>query len=152
MSIRKTILSSILGAAAGALSGAALLGIPTYLSNETGFFGPERKLAPLAAAMGFALGIIPGTVIGFVVGFFRMQVVIGVLVGLSVGFICLLILFGMGMDPNLDQGVFLFGLACMPIGGFIGLLVAQINRRPLPAPPSEPLNRSEGHIFPSLTE
>jgi len=151
MRIRRTILSSIAGAAAGALSGAALLGIPTYLSNETGFFGPERKLAPLAAAIGFALGLIPGTVIGFVVGVFRTQVVIGVLIGMSVGFIILIILFAEGMDPNLDQDVFLFGLASMPIGGFIGLLVALINRRPLPAPPSEPLTRSEGRVFPSLT-
>jgi hypothetical protein len=45
----------------GAFSGAALLGIPTYLSKEIRFFGPERNMALLAASISFVVGIIAGT-------------------------------------------------------------------------------------------
>ena len=152
MSVRRTILSSVAGGAAGAVSGAALLGIPTYLSKEIGFFGPERNLALLAASVGFAVGIIPGTVIGFVVGLLRTPLLVGAIIGVGVGFLISPILLAMGADPHLDTELFSFAVAGIPIGGVIGLFVAAINRRPSPTPPNNSLDRSAGRVFPNLTD
>jgi len=137
-----------MGGAAGALSGAALLGIPPYLSKETGFLGPERNLALLAASVGFLVGMIPGTVIGLVVGLLKPRLLIGAIIGVGVGFFISPVLLAMGADPQLDTGLFSFALAGIPIGGVIGLLVAAINRRPSPTPPKKPLDRSTGRVFP----
>jgi hypothetical protein len=152
MSVRRTILSSIAGGAAGALSGAALLGIPTYLSKATGFFGPERNMAPLVAFIGFVVGIIPGTLIGFVVGLLRTPLLIGTIIGVGVGFLISLVLLATGADPRLDSELFSFALAGIPISGVIGLFVAAINRRPSPRPPNDSLDRSAGRVFPDLAD
>jgi hypothetical protein len=152
MSIRRTILSSIVGGAAGAFSGAALLSIPTYLSKEIGFFGPDRDLAPLVASIGFVVGIIPGTVIGFVVGLLRTRLLDGAIVGMVVGFLILPILIAMGADPHLDRELFSFAVCAIPIGGVIGLFVAAINRRRPATPPNNSTDRSSGRVFPNLTD
>jgi len=152
MSVRSTILSSIAGGAAGGLSGAALLGLPTYFSNANGFFGPERDLAPLAASIGFVCGIIPGTVIGLIVGLLRPHVLIGAIIGVAVGFLSVPGLLLAGADPYVDRELYVWASACIPIGGVIGLFVAAINRRPVAAPDETPLDRSTGRVFGNLTD
>ena len=75
-SFSKIIVRSLLGAVCGSISGAALLGIPTYLSTETGFLGPESNWAPVAAIAGGVLGIVPGALIGFLVAKYQTNKVI----------------------------------------------------------------------------
>src|ERR1700730_16311647 len=115
MSVRRTILSSVAGAAAAALSAAALAGISTYFSNEVGFFGPVRNWALVAAFEGFAYGIVPGAAIGFIVGTLRTRPLIGGIIGLGVWLFILLALLTVGMRPDTDDQFLLLSLAYIPI-------------------------------------
>jgi hypothetical protein len=127
------------GGAAGALSGAALLGVPTYLSREVGFFGPERNLAWLAASLGFLYGIIPGTLIGLVVGLLKAHPFLGGIIGVGVGFLIVLVLLMLGLRPDIDDVVFSWTVWCIPICGVIGLITAPVSYRPVPPPTKYPI-------------
>ena len=128
MSVTRIVLSTILAAGLGALSGAALLGLPTYFSNECGFLGCSRGWTPYAIIEGTILGLLPGALIGFVVSRFKVNIALGALMGAGIGLTILLLLFATGLDPFMDHEVFLVGVACIPSGGIIGLTIAIINR------------------------
>lgn len=124
----KILLRSALGAAFGAISGAALLGVPTYLSTETGFLGPTSAWAPLAAIVGCIWGLVPGALIGFFAAKFQTSKLAGTIVGASVG-LCLLVgLLVDGLDPFLDREIFNTAIGGIPIGGAIGLILSATNK------------------------
>ena len=125
----KVFLRSLLGAACGSVSGAALLAIPTYLSTETGFLGPESAWWPLAAIVGCIWGIVPGALIGFLVAKFQTNKLISAIVGSAVGISILVVLFASGLDPFLDWEILYTGLASIPVAAVIGLIVSTTNPR-----------------------
>ena len=125
----KIILRTIVGAGCGAVSGAALLAIPTYLSTETGFLGPESDWWPLAAMVGGIWGIVPGGLIGFLVAKFQTTRLISLIVGAAVGIGVLVGLFITGLDPFIDSEILYTGLAAIPVGAIIGLIVSTTNPR-----------------------
>jgi hypothetical protein len=126
-----------MGALCGALSGAALLGIPTYLSTETGFLGPVSDWAPLGALAGCIWGIVPGALIGFLVAKFQTTKLISSIVGAAVGISILVGLFITGLNPFMDEEIFYTGLACIPIGAVIGLIVSTTIPRQAQIPPTQ---------------
>lgn len=127
-SFAKIIVRSLLGAVCGSISGAALLGIPTYLSTETGFLGPESDWWPLAAIVGCFWGIVPGALIGFLVAKFQTTRLISLIVGAAVGTGLLVGLFLSGLDPLIDSEILHTGIAAIPIGAIIGLIVSTTNQ------------------------
>ena len=123
----KITLRTILGAVCGAISGAALLAIPTYLSTETGFLGPESAWWPVAAIAGCVWGLVPGGLIGFLVAKFQTTRLISSIIGAAVGTSVLVVLFITGLDPFLDSEILYYGLAGIPIGAVIGLIISTTN-------------------------
>ena len=128
-SFAQIVVRSLLGAACGAISGAALLGIPTYLSTQTGFLGPESAWWPVAAIAGSVWGVVPGALIGFLVAKFQTTRLISLIVGAAVGTGVLVGLFLSGLDPFTDWEIFYSGLAGILIGAAIGLIVSATNTR-----------------------
>ena len=126
----KIILRSALGAVTGALSGAALLAVPTYFSTKTGFLGPESAWWPLAAIVGGFWGAIAGAVIGFLVAMFEMKKFNGAIVGSAVGASIVVIVLLLGMDPFADSDIFINVLGSVPIGSVIGIIISATNRPP----------------------
>jgi hypothetical protein len=145
-------LSSAAGGLAAALGGAALLGIPTYLSKEVGFFGPESNWARLAAFEGFVVGLFPGIIIGLVIGLLRPHPLIGAFIGVGVGFLIMFVFLAMGLSPDLDQEIFSMLLVSIPICAVIALIIALVNRPPRISLPDEPLDRDTGRVFTNLTD
>ena len=127
-SFARIAVRSLLGAVCGAISGAAVLGIPTYLSTETGFLGPESKWAPVAAIAGGVLGIVPGALIGFLVAKYQTNKVISLIAGAAVGISVLVGVFVFDGDPFIDWEIFEAALASIPIGAVIGLIVSATNK------------------------
>lgn len=125
----KIILRTILGAVCAAISGAALLGIPTYLSTESSFLGPESNWALVGAIAGGVLGIVPGALIGFLVAKYQLNKLISLIAGAAVGIIILVWLFINGLDPFIDDELFYTGLAAIPICALIGLIIEITNPR-----------------------
>jgi hypothetical protein len=128
-SFGKIVVRSLLGAACGAISGAALLGIPTYLSTESGFLGPESNWAPVAAIAGGVLGIVPGALIGFLVAKYQTNKVISLIAGAAVGISILVGLFVWAGDPFIDWEIFEAALWSIPICSVIGLIISTTNSR-----------------------
>jgi len=124
----KLIPRSIFGAVCGGVSGPALLGLPTYFSTETGFLGPESAWWPLAAIAGCIWGIVPGALIGFLVAKFQTTRLISLIVGAAVGTGLLVGLFLSGLDPLIDSEILHTGIAAIPIGAIIGLIVSTTNQ------------------------
>jgi len=124
----KLILRSIFGAGCGGVSGAALLAIPTYLSTQTGFLGPESAWWTLAAIVGCIWGFVPGALIGFLVAKFQTTGLISLIIGAAVGTGVLIGLFITGFDPFIDSEILYTGLAAIPIGAVIGLIVSTTNQ------------------------
>lgn len=125
----RAALSIIVGGLGGALVGAALLGVPTYLSNETGFLGPERKFAPIAAVMGLVLGVGPGIGIGIFATLLKPSKLLGAITGAGVGQLALFALVAIGLDPFQDPEIFSIGLIFVPAGALVGLIVAIVANR-----------------------
>jgi hypothetical protein len=125
----KIIVRSLLGAACGAISGAAVLGIPTYLSTETGFLGPESAWWPVAAIAGSVWGAVPGALIGFLVAKFQTTRLISLIIGAALGMSVLVVLFVTGLDPFIDSEILYTGLAAIPIGAVIALIISTTNPR-----------------------
>ena len=124
----KIILRSVLGALCGAISGAALLALPTYFSTKTGFLGPESDWWPLAAIVGGFWGAIAGAVIGFLVAKFQMRKFNSAIVGSAVGATIVVVLLLLGMDPFLDSEMLINVLGSVPIGSVIGIIISATNR------------------------
>jgi hypothetical protein len=130
MSVPRIVLSTILATAFGALSGGALLGLPTYFSKECGFLGCDREWAFYAAIWGAIFGVVPGACIGLIVSRFKLNATLGGLAGGGVGFAILLIFFASnGWEARVDDEWFLVSVASIPIGAIIGLFIVVINRR-----------------------
>ena len=125
----RIIFRTILGALCGAISGAALIGIPTYLSTETGFLGPVSNWWRLGALAGCIWGVVPGALIGFLVAKFQANKLISSIIGAGVGTSVLVGLFINGLDPFLDDEIFYTGLAGIPVGALIGLIISTTNPR-----------------------
>jgi hypothetical protein len=125
----RIVVRTTLGAMCGVVSGAALLAIPTYLSTETGFLGPESAWWPLAALVGCIWGFVPGALIGFLVAKFQTTRLISLIVGAAVGTGVLIGLFITGLDPFIDSEILYTGLASIPIGAVIGLIISTTNPR-----------------------
>ena len=127
-SFAKIIVRSLLGAVCGSISGAALLGIPTYLSTETGFLGPESNWAPVAAIAGSVIGIVPGALIGFLVAKYQTNKVISLIAGAAVGVGILVALLVWAGDPFIDWEIFEAALWSIPICAVIGLIISTTNK------------------------
>ena len=134
--MKKIILTSILGCFFGGLSGAALVGLPAYFSQESGFMGPYSDWAIFGAFYGLVLGIVPGAVLGFLTSKLKTGVFLGGLVGAAVGSIYVVAFFLFGNDWYLDSEMYNTALACIPIGGAIGLILSLMNR-PIKTPQSQ---------------
>ena len=93
--------------------------------------GPYSDWAILGAIYGSIFGVVPGVMIGFLVSKLKAGRVGGAALGAGIGLTILLLLFVSGLDPNLDDEMLDFGLACIPTGGVIGLIVSVINPRPV---------------------
>jgi len=128
-SFAKIIVRSLLGAVCGSISGAALFGIPTYLSTETGFLGPESDWWLLAAIVGCFWGIVPGALIGFLVAKFQTTRLISLIIGAGLGAGVMVGLFITGFDPFIDSKILYTGLAAIPIGAVIALIISTTNPR-----------------------
>lgn len=150
MSARRTILSSVAGILLGGLTGAALFGVPTYLSTESGFLGPDSDWAWFAASVGFVVGVLPGAVIGSVTALLRPHPFVGALIGTGVGFLVLVVLSARGLDP--DAEIFLINMTWIPICGAIGFALALVNRQRAPAQPNKPSDRSANRVFGNLLD
>jgi hypothetical protein len=127
-SFARIVVRSLLSAVCGAISGAALLGMPTYLSTETGFLGPESAWWPVAAIAGCVWGVVPGALIGFLVTKFQTTKLISLIVGAAIGTSLLVLLFITGLDPFINPEIFYTGLACIPVGALIGLILSTTNK------------------------
>ena len=127
ISFGQIVVRCLIGAMCGLVSGAALLAIPTYLSTETGFLGPVSAWWPLAAIEGCVWGFVPGALIGFLVAKFQTSKLISLIVGAAVGISILVVLFITGLDPFIDWEILYTGLASIPIGAVIGLIVSTTN-------------------------
>jgi len=132
----------------GGLTGAALFGIPTYFSTESGFLGPDSDWAWFAAFGGFVVGVVPGAIIGSVTALLRPHPLVGGLIGTGVGFLVLVVLLARGLDPE----IFYINMAWIPICGAIGLVMALVNRQRPPAPPNKPSDRSVNRVFGNLVD
>ena len=141
-SVIRIVLSTILAAVFGALSGAALLFLPSYFSNECGFIGCDRKWALFFAFWGAIFGAVIGACIGFIVSQFKLNPILGGLAGVGVGFANLLIFLNQhGWEANVNDETFLLSAAWIPIGTIIGLIIAIINRRARSAAVEEDVGR-----------
>ena len=129
MSRTRIVFSTILAAALGALSGAVLLGLPSYFSKECGFIGCDRDWAPYFAMWGALFGVVPGACIGFVVSRFKLNAIARGIGGGAVSFAVLLIPFAKGLNPTSDDKVFVATFGWIPIGVIIGSTIALMNRR-----------------------
>lgn len=92
--------------------------------------GPYSDWAILGVIYGSVFGVIPGMLIGFLVSKWEAGKIAGAAIGAGIGLSILLLLFMFGLDPSLDREELNFGLACIPTGGVIGLIVSVINPRP----------------------
>lgn len=122
----RRVLGCTLGGVLGAVGGALLLGIPTYLDTRSGFLGEYSDWAILAAVMGLVLGGISGVSIGLLVGLTNAGKGGGAAIGAGVGLAILVILFALGLDPGLDREVAVMGMSSIPAGGIVGLLVSVV--------------------------
>jgi hypothetical protein len=120
----KSILGFVIGTICGAVVGAAMLAIPTYLDNRCGFLGCSKDWTPIAIYFGVILGALPGAVIGFIVGVGCLNKPVGAAVGAVIGAIILVILFAMGAAG--DALVTGWGLAAIPAAALVGLIVAML--------------------------
>ena len=126
--MRKTLLRSLVGAACGAISGAALLASPVYFSTKTGFLGPESAWWPLVAIFGGFWGFVAGALIGFLVAKFQTNKLIGAIVGSCVGLSLIAAHLFSAYHPFGDLQMLLTVLACIPIGAMIGVITSGTNK------------------------
>lgn len=101
-----------------------MLAIPTYLDNSCGFLGCSRDWTPVAIYYGIILGVWPGAVIGLIVGVGCLNKSQGTGAGALVGLIILIILLGMGATG--DAQVIAWGIASIPAGALVGLIVSAL--------------------------
>jgi len=131
MNTIRILLSTMLAIALGALSGAALLGLPPYFSKECGFLGCDRQWAPYFAMWGALFGVVPGGCIGLVVSGLKLDATRGGLVGGGVGFFLVFaFLVKNNFQVSAPPEVLLIVAAFIPICAIIGLTITFINRRP----------------------
>ena len=128
----RAVLAVLVGIAVGASAGAVVLGLPVYLSDATGFLGPDREWAGIAAVVGSACGAVMGALIGIINVLSKAGKVVGAIVGACVGVAVLVILLTEGATPS-DTEIFTAGLLSVPVGAVIGFVVALFGRRGWPA-------------------
>jgi hypothetical protein len=131
--VRKILLRSLLGAACGAISGAALLGLPTYFSTKTDFVGPESAWWPLTAIFGGFWGFFAGALIGFLVAKYHPNKLISAIVGAGVGSSLVAAYLVSTYHPFGDSKMLLTVLACIPIGAVISVIISATNKPVRPA-------------------
>lgn len=124
----RTLLQLLVGAVVGILSGAvlgaALLAIPTYLDTSSGWLGTARSWTPFAAYAGAICGAVPGALIGLAVSAFKCRKRTGAAIGTVVGLCIALPLFG--MTTYLDQEVRAVALFSVPLATIVGVLCATV--------------------------
>src|ERR1044071_1617937 len=96
--VLRAILAVLAGIAVGASSGALILGLPLYLSTETGFFGPASNWAGLAAIIGAICGGALGVVTGIITVLSKAGRRVGAIIGACAGLSVLIILVVEGAD------------------------------------------------------
>ena len=121
MSVTRTVLSTMFAALFGVLSGASLVGLPTYFSKECGFIGCDYELAPYLAIHGAICGVVAGACIGLIVTGFKLDAIMGAFAGGGVGLAVMLFAFR-------DSAAKISG-GWIPIGAIIGLTVGLLNHR-----------------------
>jgi len=131
--VRKILLRSLLGAACGAISGAALLGLTTYFSTKTGFLGPESAWFPLAAIFGGFWGFFAGALIGFLIAKYQPTKLMSAIVGGGIGSSLVAAHLISAYHPFRDSDMLVTVLACIPIGAVIGVIISAANKPVRPA-------------------
>jgi hypothetical protein len=131
----KSFIGFFVGGLCGALMGALIMGVPAYQDTSTGFLGPARDWAGLAALMGGFFGAIHGAIAGTIIGVVNAGKGVAALIGAATvlpGAAYLLSASG----PH-DQEVRAIAGFSLPAGALLGLLVSLIlnRRRPKSEPP-----------------
>jgi NhaP-type Na+/H+ or K+/H+ antiporter len=116
---------SIVGGASGALFGAVLFGISTYMGMDSPGYANDRVgWAALSAYIGAIMGLALGIIIGFAVGLIKPRTWSGALIGLAVGSLVDVYLISQGAyrDPQVRM------LLVWPLlfGALVGLLAGKI--------------------------
>jgi len=120
--VLRLIFAIVTGAISGAMLGAGLLGISTYMNITSGWLGTARSWTGVAIYIGAICGVVPGTLIGLVIGITKCNKTVGAWVGAGTGaLIALLILM---MTSELDQEVRFWGVSAIPLGAVVGLAAA----------------------------
>jgi hypothetical protein len=120
----KAVAGFVTGAICGATAGAVMLAAPTYLDKSCGFVGCVKDWTPVAIYLGVIAGAVPGAATGFIVGVASLNKLRGAGAGASTGLVILIILLCMGAAD--DALVIGWGLASIPAGALIGLIVATL--------------------------
>jgi hypothetical protein len=131
----KSFIGFFVGGLCGAVMGALIMGVPAYQDTSTGFLGPARDWAGLAALMGGFFGAIDGAIAGTIIGAVNARKGASTLIGLATAFpIAAYLLSASG--PH-DQEVRAVAGLCLPAGALLGLLVSLILniKRPKSEPP-----------------
>ena len=137
MKILRVLIISVTGAFGGALLGAALCGVTTfvmnYASQDVGYFGPAREIWKLMALVGAIYGVLPGFGLGVVVGGTGCGKVPGFLSGSAVGLMVTALLLRSLLDapPVIRQahgvGDLLISIASIPLGALLGLILVRVS-------------------------
>ena len=111
------------------------MGVPAYQDTSTGFLGPARNWAPLAALMGGFFGAIHGVIAGTIIGAVNARKGAATLIGAATAFpVAAYLLTASGPQDHEVRAVAGFSL---PAGALLGLLVSLIlnRKRPKNEPP-----------------
>ena len=90
--------------------------------------GARKRLVDPRGNRRLYLGFVPGALIGFLVAKFQTTGLISLIIGAAVGTGVLIGLFITGFDPFIDSEILYTGLAAIPIGAVIGLIVSTTNQ------------------------
>jgi hypothetical protein len=116
----RPISGTIIGAICGIIAGILLLVTPIYIYGST--WGSFTDWLPILTYIGMFLGVWLGAVIGFIIGYGRREQSAAPWIGAGIGsviFLLSLVLSAVAQGPLIAC----IGLACIPIGAFIGLIL-----------------------------
>jgi hypothetical protein len=118
----KAFLGVLLGGLCGAVLGALIMGVPAYQDTSTGFLGPARDWAGLAALMGGFFGGIHGVIAGTIIGAVNARKGAATLIGAATAFpLAAYLLTASGPQDHEVRAV--AGL-CLPAGALLGFLIS----------------------------
>ncbi len=122
--ILQKLVAVLVGLVSGALFGAALFGIPTYMDTSSGFLGTGRSWTPLAVLAGSICGGITGIVIGVIVAIVGARKFYGALAGFVVG-LCVAVY--LRANAGNDWEILIVAFGSIPLSAIVGLLSATVS-------------------------